>query len=358
MGYSVSQTAEVCDVSRSALYSRMEQLDICYKDRFSSIDNDDLDRVVRDIKNKHPNCGEVMITGHLRARGIIAQRNRVRESIHRVDPQGVDDRRCRRIRRRVYSVPYPNFMWHLDGNHKLIRWRFVVHVGIDGFSRLIVYCQCSNNNRTQTVLTLFQHAVSQYGRPLKVRRDKGGENVRVWEQMVNQSPSGEISVITGSPVHNQRVVQFNRDLNIHCADVIKSELYGLEQQGLLDPSNDTDLFCLHYVYVPRINQLLEEFVNAHNHHSISTENNLTPLQLYNNNEHLLGLHSITHQRQDPGAGNLPTRQTLVEVPPICSPLGDECYQNLGRDKDPLVNTSRMDLYKQVIEYVGNSLLQN
>ena len=50
MGYSVSQTAEVCDVSRSALYSRMKQLGICYKDRFSSIGNDDLDRVVRDIK--------------------------------------------------------------------------------------------------------------------------------------------------------------------------------------------------------------------------------------------------------------------------------------------------------------------
>ena len=46
--------------------------------------------------------------------------------------------------------------------------------------------------------------------------------------MVNQSPAGEMSVITGSSVHNQRVEQFNRDLNIHCADVIKSELYGLE----------------------------------------------------------------------------------------------------------------------------------
>lgn len=116
MGYSVSQTAKVCDVSQSALYSRMKQLCICYKDRFSSIDNDDLDRVVRDIKNKHPHCGEVMITGHLSARGIIIQRNCVRESIHRVDPRGVDDHRCRRICHCVYSVPCPNFMWHLDGN--------------------------------------------------------------------------------------------------------------------------------------------------------------------------------------------------------------------------------------------------
>ena len=96
-----------------------------------------------------------------------------------------------------------------------------------------------------------------------------------------------MSVITGSSVHDQRVERFKRDLNIHCADVIKAGLYGLEQQGLLDPSNNTDLFCLHYVYVPRKNQLLEEFVNPHIHHSISTENNLTPLQLYNNNQHLL-----------------------------------------------------------------------
>lgn len=38
---------------------------------------------------------------------------------------------------------------------KLIHWQFVIHVGIDGFSRLIIYCQCSNINRSQTVLTLF-----------------------------------------------------------------------------------------------------------------------------------------------------------------------------------------------------------
>ena len=356
MGYSVSQTAEACGVSRSVLYSRMQQLGISYRDRFSRLDNNSLDAAVTDIKMSHPNCGEVMIIGHLRARGIIVQRSRVRESIHRVDPQGADDRRCRGIRRRVYSVPCPNFIWHLDGNHKLIRWRFVVHVGIDGFSRLVVFCQCSDNNTSQTVSDLFQRAVSQYGRPLKVRTDKGGENVRVWDEMVNHSPAGEMAAITGSSVHNQRVERFNRDLNIHCADVVKLELYELEHQGLLDPSNDTDLFCLHYVYVPRINQLLQEFVNAHNHHSISTENNLTPLQLFNNNQHLLSLHSVTPQ-QDLRAANLPRRPRLVEVPPICNPLSDEFYRNLCHEIDPLMNISRIDLYKQVIEYVGNCLLE-
>lgn len=90
MGYSVSQTAEACGVSRSVLYGRMQQVGISYRDRFSRLDNNSLDAAVRDIKMNHPNCGEVMIIGHLRARGIIVQRSRVRESIHRVDPQGAD----------------------------------------------------------------------------------------------------------------------------------------------------------------------------------------------------------------------------------------------------------------------------
>ena len=145
-----------------------------------------------------------------------------------VDPQGADDRRCRRIRRRVYSVPYPNFIWHLDGNHKLICWRFVVHVGMDGFSRLVVFCQCNDNNTSQTVSDLLQRAATQYGRPHKVQ-------------------AGEMAATTGSSVHNQRVERFNCDLNIHCADVVKLELYELEHQGLLDPSDDSDLFCLNYV---------------------------------------------------------------------------------------------------------------
>ena len=297
-----------------------------------------------------------MITGYLRARGIVVQRSLVPESIHWVDPQGADDRRCRRIQCQVYSVPCPNFILHLDGNHKLIRWHLVLHVGIDGFSRLIVFCERSDNNTSQTVSALFQHAVSQYGRPLKVRTDKGGENLCVWEEMVNHLPAGEMAIITGSSVHNQRVERFNCDLNIHSGDVIKLELYELEHHGLVDPSNDTDLSFLHYVCVPRINQLLQEFVSAHNHHSISTENNLTPLQLFNNNQLLLSLHSVTPQQQDCRATNLPRRPRLVEVPPICNPLSDEFYQNLRREIDPLMNTSRIDLYKQVIEYIGNCLL--
>ena len=39
-----------------------------------------------------------------------------------------------RLRRRVYNVQGPNHLWHVDTNHKLVRWNFIIVGGIDGFS--------------------------------------------------------------------------------------------------------------------------------------------------------------------------------------------------------------------------------
>ena len=46
----------------------------------------------------------------------------MRESLIRVDPAGAAQRAMSsRLERREYSVPAVNSLWHLDGNHKLIR---------------------------------------------------------------------------------------------------------------------------------------------------------------------------------------------------------------------------------------------
>ena len=71
-----------------------------------------------------------MVIGHLRSREIFVPRYRIRESIHRIDPSGVAERR-RTIRRRVYHVEYSNKVWHMDSNHKIIRWKFVIHGATD-----------------------------------------------------------------------------------------------------------------------------------------------------------------------------------------------------------------------------------
>ena len=59
--------------------------------------------------------------GHLSSMGVKVKRQDLRESIHRVDHDNVMKRRRFTIKHRTYSVPHPNYLWHLDSNHKLIK---------------------------------------------------------------------------------------------------------------------------------------------------------------------------------------------------------------------------------------------
>ena len=174
-------------VSRPTVYRLLKDAGIDYSKRFHEITNTELDRTVADIKVSHPNAEEINIMGHLRARNIRLQRNRVREAIHRVDPEGPSTRSSRNFHSRVYESPCPNYIWHIDGNHKLVKWGFVTHLAIDGFSRLITLGGTSDNNKAETVFNKFSLAVKKYGRLLRVRTDHGGENVLVWRDMVNNN---------------------------------------------------------------------------------------------------------------------------------------------------------------------------
>ncbi len=77
-----------------------------------------------------------MLGGMLCSQGIFVQRG---DCIHHTDPINTALRWQQMVRRRPYSVPGPNSLWHINGNHKLIRWRFVFHGAIDGISRLVLF---------------------------------------------------------------------------------------------------------------------------------------------------------------------------------------------------------------------------
>ena len=171
-------------ISRSTLYRRLEEFNIPHTD-YSSLSSSQLDEVIRGIKINFPNDGEVMLKAHMLRLGYRVPRSSLRASIHHVDHEKTIARQSEVIKRRVYSVPHPNFLWHIDGNHKLIRFRLVVHAGVDGFSRTIVFMKCSDNNRADTVLESFLSGVASFGLPLCVRTDHGGENVDIWRHGLN-----------------------------------------------------------------------------------------------------------------------------------------------------------------------------
>ena len=70
----------------------------------------------------NPHLGKRTVQGLLRAEGFVIQRERVAESLIRVDATAVAMRWCQSVRRRTYQVPGPNALWHIGGNHKLIRY--------------------------------------------------------------------------------------------------------------------------------------------------------------------------------------------------------------------------------------------
>lgn len=111
--------------------------------KYSNISDDELDEMVRQFLESKPNSGLRYLIGHIRSRGFRIQKQRVRDSVSRVDPLSRAVRTYQAIPRGRYEVPRANSLWHVDGHHKLILWGFVIHGFVDGRTRAVSTVECS-----------------------------------------------------------------------------------------------------------------------------------------------------------------------------------------------------------------------
>lgn len=241
---------------------------------------------------------------------------------------------------------------HIDGNHKLIQpYRIVIHGGIDGFSRMVVYLRASTNNRANTVFSYFHQAVASYNLPSRVRSDLGLENYQVGRFILEARGLNRGSIITGTSVHNQRIERLWRDVNRIVVSRFMNIFLYLERYGVLDTSSELHLYCLHLVYISMINQQLDEFTGQWNNHPVTTENNFSPQQLW-----VMGMASHQHSQhtavQDVLDGSDYSGYGIDEEGPV--PELEECavcvpessinftQNQLDRVMDVIVATNRAD----------------
>ncbi|XP_065109335.2 uncharacterized protein [Paramisgurnus dabryanus] len=310
-----------------------------------------------------PSAGYRMVKGRLQSMGIHVQWRRVAASMHEVDSIGVLSRMyglgC--VVRRTYSVRGPLSLWHVDTNHKLIRYNIVIFGAVDGYSRKVMCLNAATNNRASTALGFFKEATERYGVPSRVRADQGVENVEIAKFMFSVRGTDRGSFMAGKSVHNQRIERLWRDLRVCVTSKYYRTLQSLERDHLLDLSSANDIFCVHYIFLPKLQEDLGFFAAGWNHHPLSTEANLSPEQKW----HIGMLHTQLDQPE-----NLEDIQEpefdwevaaehdgvdvdgAVLVPEFECPLNEQELSELGtliRQSDP--NTPPTDLYAICHAYV-------
>ena len=125
--FTVPDIASMLNVSVRTIRNRMTAYNLAVGNSYTRMTDDELDEQVLGIMKEFPNTGYKHMMGHLKSKGLRIGVMKVRESMRRVDPMGIVARslQLRTIRRRKYNVPHPNALWHLDGNHKLIRYTYI-----------------------------------------------------------------------------------------------------------------------------------------------------------------------------------------------------------------------------------------
>ena len=127
-----------------------------------------------------------MLRELLQGRRIRIQRQLLRESLQQIDKTGHQSRSQKRLHRHIYNVQGPNYLCHIDTNHKLVRWYFIITGVVDGYSQLPVGLSFTDDKKACTILQCFLNAVEDYGLQSRLGSGKVKQNVLVSDYILEK----------------------------------------------------------------------------------------------------------------------------------------------------------------------------
>lgn len=194
-----------------------------------------------------------------------------------IDPDGVEERRSRRLKRRTFSSKGANASWHLDGYDKLKPYGFPIHGAVDGFSRRILWLEVTrSNNDPKVVAAFYLKQVKELGGcPLLLVTDCGSENgiAASIQCMFRTNDQDELAGVKShrycSSPANQRIEGwwsfFRRNRSNWWISLFKD----MVDYGLLCVGNTLHMECLWFCFSKLLQNDLDKVKDHWNSHKIS-----------------------------------------------------------------------------------------
>lgn len=214
-----------------------------------------------------------------------------------IDPAGVEGRCRYQLKRREYTVPGPNYIWHADNHDKLKRFGFPIYGCIDGYSKKVLWLRVSKTNNDPDVIgSYYLDAIRKYGfLPTLMRTDRGTEATLMEDFHMalrskhNDEFAGIKSFLRGKSTRNQRIESYWRQFRQHMGDFYIQMFKKMEENRLFEVENPLHVTCLRYCFGNLIQEDMELSRKEWNEHRVRKQNNRgvlggIPNELFNSPE--------------------------------------------------------------------------
>ncbi|KAI3647692.1 hypothetical protein MP228_007913 [Amoeboaphelidium protococcarum] len=187
------------------------------------------------------------------------------------NPEAVQMRKRRKLKRREYQNDGPNQVWHIDGFDKLSQFGFGISACVDGFSRYVVFSMVADTNRpARYILEYFLDAADKCNvMPGKVRVDGGTENNYI--KQLQEILVGENSYIVGSSNFNTRIESYWGRQNHYGLEYWIGTLNNLHFAGYFNTTLYSHKTISQYCFGHYIAECLDKITTLWNYHKIRNQ---------------------------------------------------------------------------------------